>query len=69
MKFSENWFIDVPWAQLLCSTKIPTDTLQKFIAMSDEILKESHGKGTDEVVPSSWEVSIERFQKYTVTNT
>ena len=47
MKLSENWFVDAPWAQLLCSTKIPTDTLQKFIAMSDDILEKSDGKGTD----------------------
>ena len=64
MKLSENWFVDAPWAQLLCSTKIPTDTLQKFIAMSDDILENSDGKGTDEVVPSSWEVSTEKFQKF-----
>ena len=66
MQLSENWFVDAPWAQLLCSTKIPNDTLQKFIAMSDDILEESDGKGTEEVVPSSWEVSIERFQKFGV---
>ena len=53
MQLSENWFVDAPWAQLLCSTKIPTDTLQKFIAMSDEVLEESDGKGTEEVVPSA----------------
>ena len=66
MQLSENWFVDAPWAQLLCSTKIPDDTLQKFIAMSDEVLGESDGKGTDEVVPSSWEVAVERFQKFDV---
>ena len=66
MKLSENWFVDAPWAQLLCSTKIPDDTLQKFIAMSDNVLEKSDGKGTDEVVPSSWEVSTERFQKFGV---
>ena len=66
MQLSENWFVDAPWAQLLCSTKISDDTLQKFIAMSDEVLEESDGKGTDEVVPSSWEVSTERFQKFGV---
>ena len=38
MQLSENWFVDAPWAQLLCSTKIPDDALQKFIAMSDDIL-------------------------------
>ena len=37
MQLSENWFVDAPWAQLLCSTKIPDDTLQKFIVMSDEM--------------------------------
>ena len=66
MQLSENWFVDAPWAQLLCSTKIPDDTLQKFIAMSDEVLGESDDKGTDDVVPPSWEVSIERYQKFDV---
>ena len=66
MKLSENWFVDAPWAQLLCSTKIPDDTLQKFITMSDEVLGESDGKGTDDVVPPSWEVSVERYQKFGV---
>ena len=66
MKLSENWFVDAPWAQLLCSTKIPNDTLQKFIAMSDNILEKSDGKGTDEVVPSSWEVSTGDFLEFGV---
>ena len=66
MKLSENWFVDAPWAQLLCSTKIPNDTLHKFIAMSDEILEESDGLGTKEVVPSSWEIPVEKFQKFDV---
>ena len=66
MKLSENWFVDAPWAQLLCSTKIPDDMLLRFVEMSDEVLEESDGKGTDEVVPSSWEVSVERFQKHGV---
>ena len=44
MKLRENWHVDAPWAQLLCSTKIPDDKLQKFIAMTDEVLDESDGK-------------------------
>ena len=73
MKLGENWFVDAPWAQLLCSTKIPDDILQNFIQMSEEVLQESvqmwlagDGKGTDEVVPSSWEVTVETFQKHGV---
>ena len=72
-KLGENWFVDAPWAQLLCSTKIPDDILQNFIQMSEEVLQESvqmwlagNGKGTDEVVPSSWEVTVETFQKHGV---
>ena len=41
MQLSENWFVDAPWAQLLCSTKIPNDILPKFITMSDDILEKS----------------------------
>ena len=35
MKLGENWFVDAPWAQLLCSTKIPDDILLRFVEMSD----------------------------------
>ncbi len=52
----------------MCSTKIPDDKLQKFIAMTDEVLDESDGKGTKEVVPTSWLVALEKFQKYDVYN-
>ena len=68
MKLRENWHVDAPWAQLLCSTKIPDDKLQKFIAMTDEVLDESDGKGTKEVVPTSWLVALEKFQKHDVYN-
>ena len=57
MKLSENWYVDAPWAQLVCSTKIPNDKVQKFIELTGEILDESHGLGTAEVVPSSWIIS------------
>ena len=36
MKLSENWYVDAPWAQLLCSTKLPDDKVQKFIEVTDE---------------------------------
>ena len=39
MNLSENWFVDAPWAQLLCSTKIPDDMLLRFVEMSDEVLE------------------------------
>ena len=68
MQLSENWFVDAPWAQLLCSTKIPDDKIQKFITMSDEVLNESDGQGTEEVVPTSWTIDLEKFQKYDVYN-
>ena len=68
MKLRENWYVDAPWAQLLCSTKIPDDKIQKFITMTDEVLNESDGKGTEEIVPTSWIVALEKFQKYDVYN-
>ena len=52
MKLSENWYVDAPWAQLVCSTKIPDDKVKKFIEVTDDILEDSHGLGTKEVVPS-----------------
>ena len=66
MKLSENWYVDAPWAQLLCSTKIPDDKVQNFIEVTDEVLNESDGLGTKEVVPSSWVISTEKFQKHGV---
>ena len=66
MQMSENWFVDAPWAQLLCSTKIPDDTLQRFIAMSDKVLDEADGLGNTSVIPSSWEISPEKFQEHDV---
>ena len=66
MKLGDNWFVDAPWAQLLCSTEIPEDKLVKFMAVSNEVLDESDGLGTKEVVPSSWEIPVEKFQKYGV---
>ena len=68
MQLSENWFVDAPWAQLLCSTKIPNDILPKFIAMSDDILEKSDRFGTKEIVPSSWEIPVEKFQEHDVIN-
>ena len=64
MKLGDNWFVDAPWAQLLCCTEIPEDKLVKFMAVSNEVLDESHGLGTNEVVPSSWEIPVEKFQKF-----
>ena len=66
MKIGENWFVDAPWAQLLCCTEIPEDKLVKFMAVSNEVLDESDGLGTKEVVPSSWEIPVEKFQKFDV---
>ena len=68
MQLSENWFVDAPWAQLLCSTKIPNEILQRYIDISDEVLNESDGRGTEEVVPTSWSIALEKFQKYDVFN-
>ena len=66
MKLSENWYVDAPWAQLVCSTKIPDDKIKKFIGVTDDILEKSHGLGTKEVVPSSWIISPEKFQEFGV---
>ena len=68
MKLNENWYVDAPWAQLLCSTKIPDDKIQKFITMSNEVLNESDGQGTEEIVPTSWTIDLEKLQKYDVYN-
>ena len=39
MKLSENWYVDAPWAQLVCSTKIPDDKIKK----DEEEFYERHG--------------------------
>ena len=71
MKLGDNWFVDAPWAQLLCCTQIPEDKLVKFYAISNEVLDES--KATDDnygsgVIPLPWRISFDKFGKYGVTD-
>ena len=37
MKLGDNWHVNAPWAQLICSTEIPEDKLVKFMAVSNEV--------------------------------
>ena len=66
MKLGDNWYVNALWAQLVCNTEIPEDKLVKFMAVSNEVLDESDGLGTKDVVPYSWEIPVEKFQKYDV---
>ena len=69
MKMGENWYVNAPWAQLLCSTEIPEDKLVKFMAISNEVLDEAEatednfGSG---VIPQPWRISFDKFGKYGV---
>jgi len=65
MKIRENWYVDAPWAQLLCSTKIPDDTLQKFISMSDEVLSETPAQDNGPA-PDTWGLDNEKYHKHGV---
>ena len=40
MKMGENWYVNAPWAQLLCSTEIPEDKLVKSFESSVDALSE-----------------------------
>ena len=69
MKIGENWFVDAPWAQLLCCTEIPEDKLVKFMAVSNEVLDEA--KASDDnfgsgVIPQPWRIPFDKFEKYGV---
>ena len=72
MKIRENWYVDAPWAQLLCSTKMPDDTLQKFISLSDEVMNESESQNNivydNGRAPDTWNVELEKYSKYDVHN-
>ena len=37
MKMGDNWHVNAPWAQLVCSTEIPEDKVIKFLAISNVI--------------------------------
>ena len=75
MKLGENWHVNAPWAQLVCSTEIPEDKLVKFMAVSNEVLDEAEatlatnddnfGSG---VIPQPWRISFDKFGKYGVTD-
>ena len=71
MRVGENWDVHAPWAQVVCTTQIPEDTLVKFYAISNEVLDES--KATDDnygsgVIPLPWRISFDKFGKYGVTD-
>ena len=71
MKMGENWYVNAPWAQLVCSTEIPEDKLIKLLAISNEVLDEA--EATDDnfgsgVIPQPWRISFDKFGKYGVTD-
>ena len=37
MQIDENWHVNAPWAQLVCTTKVPDDLFQKIVKITDEI--------------------------------
>jgi len=70
MKMGENWHVNAPWAQLVCSTQIPEDKVVKFYAISNEVLDEA--EATDDpygngVIPLPWVIPYDKFGKYGVT--
>ena len=69
MKMGENWHVNAPWAQLVCSTQIPEDKVVKFYAISNEVLDEA--EATDDnfgsgVIPQPWRIPFDKFGKYGV---
>ena len=70
MEMGENWHVNAPWAQLVCSTQIPEDKVVKFYAISNEVLDEA--EATDDpygngVIPLPWRIPYDKFGKYGVT--
>ena len=37
MEMGENWYVNAPWAQLVCSTKVPDDIFETILKLTDEI--------------------------------
>ena len=48
MNVRDNWHVDAPWAQLVCSTEMPDDVTEKILELSDNILKENQQDPKDE---------------------
>ena len=69
MKMGENWHVNAPWAQLVCSTEIPEDKLIKFMAVSNEVLDEAEASDDyfgDGVIHLPWTITDEKLVKYAV---
>ena len=50
MNVRDNWHVDAPWAQLVCSTEMPYDITKKILKLSDSILKENQHDPEDEEI-------------------
>ena len=69
MKLGDNWYVNAPWAQLICSTEIPEDKLVKFMAVSNEVLDEAEASDDNfgsGVIPQPWRIPFDKFGKYGV---
>ena len=40
MEMDKNWYVNAPWAQLVCSTKVPDDIFETILRLTDEIYKD-----------------------------
>ena len=48
MNVRDNWQVDAPWAQLVCSTQMPDDITKKILKLSDKILEDNQHDPNDE---------------------
>ena len=48
MNVRDNWQVDAPWAQLVCSTQMPDDITKKILKLSDKILEDNQHDSNDE---------------------
>ena len=58
MNVRDNWHVDAPWAQLVCSTEMPDDVTEKILELSDNILKENQHDPKDESIPNLGVIQI-----------
>ena len=75
MNVRDNWHVDAPWAQLVCSTQMPNDVTEKILELSDKILEDNqHDSNDDEIVKKQtatynwlkvpfWKITQEQLQK------
>ena len=67
MEVGENWHVNAPWAQLVCSTKVPEDIFQTVLNLTNEIYgdpkHDSAGESLAGQIHEEYFITDENFSK------